>query len=69
MEIDKVRKLSQTDLSKEIDKTVNTVAQLKSEVAMHRIKNWTSLRTTKKYLAQLLTIKREQEIIKAIGNE
>jgi len=69
MKSDKVRKLSPTDLLKEIAKTVHTVAQLKSEVAMHRVKNWTSLRIAKKYLAQLLTIKHEQEIIKAIGNE
>jgi len=69
MELEKLRKLSLTDLAKEITKTTALVTQLKSETAMHRIKNWSRLREARRYLAKLLTIKREQEIIKTLGNE
>ena len=67
MELDKVRKLTAGELMKEIAKTESDVVHLRSEVAMHRVKNIQALASAKKYLSRLLTIKREQAIIKTIN--
>ena len=69
MDIAKVRKLNTTELDKEIVKTTSHIVELRAEIAMHRIKNWNSLKSAHKYLARLLTIKKEHEIIKALPNE
>ncbi len=69
MEIAKVRKLTAKEITAEIAKTRKNVVELQAEVAMHRIKNWHLLAAAKKYLARLLTIKREQTIIKSLTNE
>ena len=69
MKLEQLRKLSAMELNKEVDKTTISVGQLKSEIAMHRIKNWSRLREARKYLARLLTIVKEREIIKTLGNE
>jgi len=67
MEIAKVRKLTPPELTDEINRVRQQVVQLRSEVAMHRIKNWRSLDLAKKYLARLLTIANEQTIIKSLS--
>ena len=69
MDITKARKLSVTELDKEIVKTISNVVELRAEIAMHRVKNWHSLASAKKYLARLLTIKKEHKIINALPNE
>lgn len=69
MDIAKIRKLNTVELDKEITKTISRVVELRAEIAMHRIKNWNSLSSAKKYLAQLATIKNEQKIINALPNE
>jgi len=69
MDITKARKLDTTELDKEIIKTESRIVELRAEIAMHRIKNWHSLKSAHKYLARLLTIKKEHEIIKALPNE
>ncbi|MFH0912205.1 MAG: 50S ribosomal protein L29 [Patescibacteria group bacterium] len=69
MELAKIRKLSITELTAEIAKTRNNIVQLRAEVAMHRIKNWRSLAAAKQYLSRLLTIQKEQAIIKLLSNE
>ncbi len=63
MKIDKARQLDDKALIKEVDKVRNNVVKLKSEISMNRIKNYQSLKVAKRYLAQLLTIKKEKEII------
>ena len=68
MEITKARKLKPEELQKEVEKTQQQIVELRSEVAMRRIKNFNVLRNAKSYLARLLTIKREQMIIKSINN-
>lgn len=69
MEIAKIRKLKPEELASEIAKTEQNVVQLKADVAMHRIKNWCALPAAKTYLARLLTIQREQAIIKSSSHE
>ena len=69
MDITKARKLSSTELDKEIVKTISNIVELRAEIAMHRVKNWNSLSSAKKYLARLLTIKKEHKIINALPNE
>lgn len=69
MEIAKIRKLNPKELVAEIGKTKMQLVQLKSEVAMHRVKNWNSLTSARKYLARLLTIQNEQKIIKSLSHE
>ncbi|MFA5967195.1 MAG: 50S ribosomal protein L29 [Patescibacteria group bacterium] len=69
MKLEQLRKLSAADLAKEVDKTIALVAQLKSEIAMHRIKNWSRLREARQYLARIFTIIREKDIIKTLSNE
>jgi len=69
MKLEQVRKLTAKELAQEVDKTAAAVTQLKAEIAMHRIKNWSRLRETRQYLARLLTITKEREIIKTLGNE
>lgn len=66
MELKKVRQLSDKDLIKEIVRLRNMVVQLRSETAMHKLKNYRSLRTSKRYLAQLLTTQQERKIISQI---
>ncbi len=63
MKLEKVRQLKAQDLIKEIDKVKNMIAKLQSELAIHKLKNYRSLRASKKYLARLLTIEQEKEII------
>ncbi len=69
MKIDKIRKLTEKELAAEIAKTKEQIVQLIAEVAMHRVKNWQALAAAKKYLARLLTVQKEQTIIKALHNE
>lgn len=69
MDVAKIRKLSLPELDKEISKTISKIVELRAEIAMHRIKNWNSLSSTKKYLAKLLTIKNEHKIINTLPNE
>lgn len=69
MEITKIRKLTPQELAAEIAKTKAQIVQLKSEIVMHRVKNWHSLTRAKKYLARLLTINQEQQIIKSLSHE
>ena len=69
MEIAKIRKLTPHELAGEIEKARQRAVELQSEVAMHRVKNWRTLNETKRYLARLLTIEKEQEIIKSLSHE
>lgn len=69
MEIAKIRKLTAKELVAEISKTRQQVVELRAEVAMHRIKNWRALQQAKQYLARLLTIQKEQDIIKTLAHE
>ena len=66
MEISKARKLKPQELEKEIDKTRKQVVELRSEIVMRRVKDIKSLHKTKKYLSRLLTIAKEQSIIKSL---
>jgi len=63
MKIEKARQLDNKALIKEIDKVRNNIVKTRSEISMNRVKNYQSLKTVKKYLAQLLTIQKEKEII------
>lgn len=63
MKIEKARQLDDKALIKEIDKVRNNIVKIRSEISMNRIKNYQSLKATKKYLAQLLTVQKEKEII------
>jgi len=69
MKLEKSRQLKDQDLVKEIDKIKNMIAKLQSELSIHKLKNYRSLRVNKKYLAQLLTIKQEKEIIIKTQNQ
>jgi len=63
MDITKARQLKDTDLNKEIDKVRQNIVKIRSDISMNQIKNYTSLSSAKKYLARLLTIKKEKAII------
>ena len=69
MDKTKVRKLTANELAKEIAKTQAQVVELRAEIILRRVKNMHALRAVKHYLAQLLTIAQEREIIKTLGNE
>lgn len=69
MELTKLRKLSNKDLVKEIAKLRDRLIQLQAEVAMHKTKNFRELRTARRQLAQLLTIEREQALIREVSHE
>ena len=69
MKIEKARQLDNKALIKEMDKVRDDIVKLRSEISMNRVKNYQSLKLSKKYLAQLLTIQKEKEIINQnIGN-
>ncbi|OGB74441.1 50S ribosomal protein L29 [candidate division Kazan bacterium RBG_13_50_9] len=63
MKLDKARQLSPADLGKEITKVRQQLVQLRSEVAMHKAKNLKALKSARRYLARLLTVRREKELI------
>lgn len=63
MKIEKARQLDNKALTKEIDKVRNNIVKTRSEISMNRIKNYQSLKAVKRYLAQLLTVQKEKEII------
>ena len=63
MKLEKARQLDDKALLKEVAKVKNDIVKLRSEISMNRVKNYQSLKATKKYLARLLTIKKEKEII------
>ena len=69
MELEKLRKLSETDLDKEILKLREKLIQLQAEVAMHQAKNFRALRTARRDHARLLTVKKEQAIISKVNHE
>jgi len=63
MKIEKARQLDDKALIKEVDKVRDSIVKLQSEISMNRIKNYQSLKLSKRYLARLLTIQKEKEII------
>ena len=63
MKIEKARQLDDKALIKEVDKVRDSIVKLQSEISMNRVKNYQSLKLSKRYLARLLTIQREKEII------
>lgn len=63
MKIEKARQLDDKAILKEIAKVRDDIVKLRSEISMSRIKNFQDLKLSKRYLARLLTIKREKEII------
>lgn len=69
MESEKLRKLSEPDLDKEVVKLCEKLIHLQAEVAMHQAKNFRALRTARRDHARLLTIKKEQAIIREVNHE
>ena len=69
MELEKMRKLNDKELAKEIAKLREKLIQLQAEVAMHKAKNFRALRHARRELAQLLTVQNEQAIIREISHE
>ncbi|HAR55027.1 TPA: 50S ribosomal protein L29 [Patescibacteria group bacterium] len=69
MDIAKLRKLKPAEVTKEIAEVMAKIVELRAEIAMHRVKNWHVLKTAKQYLARLLTIQQEHEIINKLSNE
>jgi len=69
MELEKLRKLTEKDLAKEVLKLREKLIQLQAEVAMHQAKNFRALRTARRDHARLLTIKNEQAIIREVNHE
>ena len=63
MKIEKARQLDNKALVKEMDKVRDDIVKLRSEISMNRVKNYQNLKLSKKYLARLLTIQKEKEII------
>lgn len=63
MKIEKARQLDDKALIKEVDKVRDSIVKLQSEISMNRVKNYQSLKLSKRYLARLLTIQKEKEII------
>lgn len=63
MKIEKARQLDSKALAKEIDKIRDNIVKTRSEISMNRVKNYQSLKAAKRYLAQLLTVQKEKEII------
>ncbi|OGB75202.1 50S ribosomal protein L29 [candidate division Kazan bacterium RIFCSPHIGHO2_01_FULL_49_10] len=69
MELDKLRKLTEKDIAKEIVKLREKLVRLQAEVAMHQAKNFRALRLARHDLARLLTIQNEQAIIREVNHE
>jgi|GEM_PF-6338347 len=69
MELEKLRKLTEKDMAKEIAKLREKLIQLQAEVAMHKAKNFRALRAARHELARLLTIQNEQTIIREVNHE
>jgi ribosomal protein L29 len=69
MELEKLRKLTEKDMAKEIVRLREKLIQLQAEVAMHKAKNFRALRLARRELARLLTIKSEQAIIREVNHE
>jgi len=51
MKIEKARQLDNKALIKEMDKVRDDIVKLRSEISMNRVKNYQSLKLSKKYLA------------------
>lgn len=63
MKLEKARQLDNKALIKEMDKVRDDIVKLRSEISMNRVKNFQNLKLSKRYLARLLTIQKEKEII------
>lgn len=69
MELEKMRKLTEKEMAKEILKLREKLIQLQAEVAMHKAKNIRALRSARQELARFLTIQTEQAIIREANHE
>jgi len=63
MKLEKVRKLSLSELHKEVDRVRQKITEVRSEVLMHRVKNHRELRVLKQDLAKLLTVSNEKALL------
>lgn len=64
MKVKEMRELSKEELSGRIDETRKNLVEMRFQLAMRKLENPAKLRTTRRQLAQLLTIQTEKEAVK-----
>jgi large subunit ribosomal protein L29 len=64
-----VRRLDDADLNKEINEAYRALFMLRFQHASRQLQNYRELRSAKKRIARLRTIKRERELAAAEGQE
>ena len=64
-----IRRLSDTDLNKEINEAYRSLFTLRFQHASRQLENYRQLRIARRRIARLRTIKRERELAAAEGQE
>jgi large subunit ribosomal protein L29 len=64
-----IRRLSDTDLNKEINEAYRSMFTLRFQHASRQLENYRQLRVARRRIARLRTIKRERELAAAEGQE
>ncbi|MBX9940371.1 MAG: 50S ribosomal protein L29 [Candidatus Obscuribacterales bacterium] len=64
MKVKELRELSKEELTGRIDEARKSLVELRFQLAMRKLENPARIRTTKKELAQMLTIMTEKEAVK-----
>ena len=64
-----IRRLSDTDLNKEINEAYRSLFTLRFQHASRQLENYRQLRVARRRIARLRTIKRERELAAAEGQE
>jgi len=64
-----VRRLAEADLNKEINEAYRALFTLRFQHASRQLQNYRELRSARRRIARLRTIKRERELAAAEGQE
>ncbi|MBN8659488.1 MAG: 50S ribosomal protein L29 [Candidatus Melainabacteria bacterium] len=64
MKVKELRELSKEELTGRIDEARKSLVELRFQLAMRKLENPARIRTTKRELAQMLTIMTEKEAVK-----
>ncbi|OPZ91852.1 MAG: 50S ribosomal protein L29 [bacterium ADurb.Bin425] len=64
MKVKELRELSKEELTGRIDEARKSLVELRFQLAMRKLENPARIRTTKRELAQMLTIMTEKDAVK-----
>ena len=62
MKVKEMRELSKDELASRVDETRKSLVEMRFQLALRKLENPAKLRTTRKELAQMLTVLTEKEM-------